>query len=91
MSFVVRIMRSALPFWEELYGQDMRNWTPREEEGTRGGVIKLTVIVTLDDLDGEAELSRYLGEKVEKCGERIRLRTQGKRPRIMRKSSTTTR
>ena len=49
-----------------------------------GGVIELTTIVTLDDLDGEAELSRHSGEKVEKCGERIRLRTQGKRPRIMR-------
>jgi hypothetical protein len=28
VSLVVRIMRSALPFWEEVYGQDMRNWTP---------------------------------------------------------------
>ena len=56
----------------------------REEEGTGGGVIKLTAIVTLDDLDGEAELSRHLDEKVEKCGECIRLRTQGKRPRIIR-------
>jgi hypothetical protein len=27
-SFVVRIMRSALPFWGEVYGQDMRSWTP---------------------------------------------------------------
>jgi len=49
----------------------------REEEGTGGGVIELTTIVTLDNLDGVAELSRYLGEKVEKCGERIRLCTQG--------------
>jgi hypothetical protein len=37
--------------------------TIREEEGTRGGVIKLTAIVALDDLDGEAELSGHPSEK----------------------------
>jgi hypothetical protein len=26
---VVRIMRSALPFCGEVYGQDIRSWTPR--------------------------------------------------------------
>jgi hypothetical protein len=25
VSLVVRIMHSALPFWEEVYGQDIRN------------------------------------------------------------------
>ena len=30
--------------------------TPREEEGTGGGVIELTHVVTLDGLNGEAEL-----------------------------------
>jgi hypothetical protein len=34
-SFVVRIMRSALPFWGEVYGQDMRSWTPRERKKER--------------------------------------------------------
>ena len=33
--------------------------TVREEEGTGGGVIELTAIVTLNCLDGEAELSRH--------------------------------
>jgi hypothetical protein len=28
-SLVVRIMRSALPFCGEVYGQDIRSWTPR--------------------------------------------------------------
>jgi len=56
----------------------------REEESTRVGVIELTPIVTLNGLDGEAELSRHPGEKVEKRGECIRLSTQGKSPRIMR-------
>ena len=35
MSLVVRIMRLALPFWEEVYGQDMRNWTPWERKKAR--------------------------------------------------------
>jgi hypothetical protein len=29
---VVRIMRSALPFWEEVYGQDIRNYVPWERK-----------------------------------------------------------
>jgi hypothetical protein len=75
VSLVVRIMRLALPFREEVYGQDMRNWTVREEEGTRGGVIKLTAIVTLDGLDGKTKLSGHPSEKVKNRGECIRLRT----------------
>jgi hypothetical protein len=47
----------------------------REEEGIGGGVIKLTTIVTLDGLDGEAELSGHPSEKMEDRGESIRLRT----------------
>jgi hypothetical protein len=57
----------------------------REEEGTGGGVIKLTTIVTLDSLDGEAKLRGHPSEEVKNHGESIRLRTQGKSPRIMRK------
>jgi hypothetical protein len=56
----------------------------RKEEGARGGVIELATIVTLDGLDGEVELSRHPGEKMKKCRKSIRLRTQGKRPRIVR-------
>jgi hypothetical protein len=57
----------------------------REEESPGGGGIKLTTIVTLDGLDGKAELCGHPGEEVKERGKRIRLRTQGKSPRIMRK------
>jgi hypothetical protein len=57
----------------------------REEESLRGGVIKLTTIVTLDGLDGKADLYGHPSEEVKERGKRIRLRTQGKGPRIMRK------
>jgi hypothetical protein len=57
----------------------------REKEGTGGEVIKLTTIVTLDSLDGEAELCGHPSEEVKKRGKSIRLRTQGKSPRIVRK------
>jgi hypothetical protein len=59
--------------------------TVREKKGTGGGVIKLTTIVTLDGLDGEAELCGHPSEEVQERGESVRLRTQGKSPRIMRK------
>jgi hypothetical protein len=59
--------------------------TVREEEGTEGGVIKLTTIVALDGLDCEAELRGHPSEEVKNRGKSIRLRTQGKSPRIMRK------
>ena len=39
--------------------------TPREEEGTGGGVIELPPVVTLEVLNGEAELSGHLGKKVD--------------------------
>jgi hypothetical protein len=57
----------------------------REEEVAGGGVIKLATIVTLDGLDGEAELCRHPRKEVEERGKRIRLRTERKSPRIMRK------
>jgi hypothetical protein len=47
----------------------------REEESTRGGVIKLVTIVTLDGLDGEAELCGHPGEEMKKRGKSIGLRT----------------
>ena len=49
--------------------------TVREKEGTRGGVIELPAIVTLDSLDGEAELCGHPSEKVDERGESIRLHT----------------
>jgi hypothetical protein len=56
----------------------------REEESTRGGVIKLATIVKLDGLDGEAELCGHPSEEMKKREKSIRLRTQGKGPRVMR-------
>ena len=58
--------------------------TPREEEGTGGGVIELTPIVTLDGLNGEAELSGHPGKEVEEGGEGLRLGAQMKSPKVMR-------
>jgi hypothetical protein len=58
----------------------------RNEEGTGGGVVKLMTIVTFDGLNGEAELCGHPSEEVKNRGESIRLRTQGKNPRIMRKN-----
>jgi hypothetical protein len=54
--------------------------TVREEESAGGGVIKLATIVTLDGLDGEAELCRHPRKEVEERGKRIRLRTERKSP-----------
>jgi hypothetical protein len=49
--------------------------TMGEEESARSGVVELTAIVTLNGLDGEAELSRHPSEEVEKGGESVRLGT----------------
>jgi hypothetical protein len=35
VSLVVRIMRSALPFWEEVYGQDIHNCKLWERKKSR--------------------------------------------------------
>ena len=57
--------------------------TPREEERTGGGVVELPPVVTLDGLNGVAELSGHPGKVVE-CGEGLRLGAQRKRPRVVR-------
>jgi hypothetical protein len=59
--------------------------TVSEEESARGGVIKLTAIVALNSLNGEAELSGHPSEKVKNGGESIRLQTKRESPRVMRK------
>jgi hypothetical protein len=35
VSLVVRIMRSTLPFWEEVYRQGIRNYIPWERKKSR--------------------------------------------------------
>ena len=57
--------------------------TAGEEERAGGMVIKLTPVVTLDSLNGEAELSRHPGKEVEKGRKRLRLSTQWESPRVM--------
>ena len=52
--------------------------TPREEEGTGGGVIELTPVVALDGLNGEAELSGHPGKEVEEGGKVSDLARKGK-------------
>jgi len=59
--------------------------TPRQEERTGGGVVKLPPVVTLDGLNGEAELSGHPGKEVEEGGEGLRLGAQRESPRVMRK------
>jgi len=59
--------------------------TPREEEGTGGGVIELPSVVTVDSLNGEAELSGHPGKEVEESGEGLRLGAQRESPRVTRK------
>ena len=59
--------------------------TPREEERAGGGVVELTLVVTLDGLNGEAELSGHPGKEVEESGEGLRLCVQRESPRVMRK------
>ena len=58
--------------------------TVLKKENPRGGVIELAPIVTLDGLDGEAELSGHPGEEVTERGKGLRLSTQRKSPGIMR-------
>ena len=55
-----------------------------EKEGARGGVVELAAVITLDSFDDAIELSGHPREKVRKSGERVRLQTQRKSPRIVR-------
>ena len=48
-------------------------------------VIELPPVVTLDGLNGEAELSGHPDKEVEKGGEGLRLGAQRESPRVMRK------
>ena len=56
--------------------------TPREEERTGGGVVELTPVVTLDGLNGEAELIGHPDKEVEEGGEDLRLGAQRESPRV---------
>ena len=49
-----------------------------EKEVMGGGVIELPTVVTLNGLNGEAELSGHPGEEVAEGGESLRLGTQRK-------------
>jgi hypothetical protein len=58
---------------------------PWEEEGTRGGVVELTTIVTLEDMNRTTELGGDPGEDVGEGGERFRLQPKWESPKKMRK------
>ena len=54
------------------------------EEGTGGGVIKLTTIIALDGLDRGAKLSGNIRKKARKSWKCVRFKAYRKSPRIMR-------
>jgi hypothetical protein len=64
---MVRRGSSDLPFYGEVFGQDIRRTTQLEaKKCAGGGVVELTTIVTLDDFDGAAKLRENKGEKLDK-------------------------
>jgi hypothetical protein len=52
----------------------------RQEKGLGGRVVKLTPIVTLDGLDGDAELSMNISKEIGQCGEGFRFKLKWKSP-----------
>jgi hypothetical protein len=55
-----------------------------EKEDVRHGVIKLTSIITLNNMDGTTELSRHPHKEIRKVGEGVILTAEGKGPQVMR-------
>jgi hypothetical protein len=55
-----------------------------KEEHAGIGVIELAAVVALDCLNGGAELSGHISKEISKGGVRVRLKTQQKRPQIVR-------
>jgi hypothetical protein len=55
-----------------------------EEEGTRGVVVELAAIITLEGTDRATELGRDLGEKVGEGGKRVGLQPKRESPQKMR-------
>jgi hypothetical protein len=70
--------------WRSIRTRHTELDTAGEEEGARGGVIELTPVVALDDLNGEAELSGHPGKEVKKGGEGVRLSMQREGPGVVR-------
>jgi hypothetical protein len=50
----------------------------RQKKGPGGGVVKLTPIITLDGLDGAAELSSNMSKEVGQCTEGVRFKFKWK-------------
>jgi hypothetical protein len=60
---MVRRIRSVLPLYGESVGKrHLHKYSFGGKECTRGGVIKLTTIVTLDNFDGAAKLCQDISE-----------------------------
>ena len=49
-----------------------------EEEGSRGGVVKLVTIITLEDTNRAIDLGGDPGKEVGEGGERVGLQPEGK-------------
>jgi hypothetical protein len=47
-------------------------------------IVELTLVVTLDSLNAEAELSRHPGKEIDEGGKRVRLGTQRGSPGVVR-------
>jgi hypothetical protein len=61
--------------WRSVQTRHTQLNTSGEKERARGVVIELTTVVTLDGLNGEAELSGHPGKEVKEGGESVRLGT----------------
>jgi hypothetical protein len=46
----------------------------RQKKGSSGRVVKLTLVVALDGLDGDTELSSNISKEVEQCSEGVRFK-----------------
>jgi hypothetical protein len=52
----------------------------RQEEDLGGRVVKLTPVVTLDNFDSPAELSRHISKEIRQSSEGVRFKFQGESP-----------
>jgi len=82
---MVRMIRSALPFWggRSVGARHAEMDATSEEKRAHAEVVELAAVVALDGLDDAAELSTDMGEVLQ-SGESVRLLAQRKSPQIMR-------
>lgn len=71
MSFSVRSTRSARPFCDDVYGQDIRSWMPSEAKNERGSVVELAAVVTWESEYVEVEVAANKRMEVFDCVEHV--------------------